>query len=93
VYSSGPFWGRIVDTRGPRIPLAFAFLFLFFGYTGIRHFYDAGVAEGSTLSSFSLGLLIVCSFMTGAGGNAGFTGAINSTAKSFPDKAVCLSLV
>jgi hypothetical protein len=31
--------------------------------------------------------------MTGAGGNAGFTGAINSTAKSFPDKAVCLSLV
>ncbi|KAJ7916308.1 major facilitator superfamily domain-containing protein [Mycena leptocephala] len=87
VYSSGPFWGRIVDTRGPRIPLAFAFLFLFFGYTGIRHFYDAGVAEGSTLSSFSLGLLIVCSFMTGAGGNAGFTGAINSTAKSFPDKA------
>ncbi|KAJ6544286.1 major facilitator superfamily domain-containing protein [Mycena capillaripes] len=87
VYSSGPFWGRIVDSRGPRIPLAFAFLFLFLGYTGIRHFYDAGVPEGSTLSSFSLGLLIACSFMTGTGGNAGFTGAVNSTAKSFPDKA------
>ncbi|KAF8173863.1 major facilitator superfamily domain-containing protein [Mycena galopus ATCC 62051] len=87
VYSSGPFWGRIVDSRGPRIPLAFAFVFLFFGYTGIRHFYDVGVEGGSTLSSFSLGLLIACSFMTGTGGNAGFTGAINSTAKSFPDKA------
>ncbi|KAJ7166002.1 major facilitator superfamily domain-containing protein [Mycena filopes] len=87
VYSSGPFWGRIVDARGPRIPLAFSFAFLFLGYTGIRHFYDAGVPEGSTVSSFSMALLIACSFMTGAGGNAGFTGAVNSTAKSFPDKA------
>ncbi|KAJ7149060.1 major facilitator superfamily domain-containing protein [Mycena crocata] len=87
VYSSGPFWGRIVDSRGPRIPLAFSFFFLFFGYTGIRHFYDAGVPDDSTISSLSMGLLIACSFMTGAGGNAGFTGAVNSTAKSFPDKA------
>ncbi|KAJ6606619.1 major facilitator superfamily domain-containing protein [Mycena vulgaris] len=87
VYSSGPFWGRIVDTRGPRIPLAFSFFFLFLGYTGIRHFYDTGVPAGSTLSNFNMGLLVACSFMTGAGGNAGFTGAINSTAKSFPDKA------
>lgn len=88
VYSSGPFWGRIVDSRGPRIPLSFAFVFLFFGYTGIRHFYNVGVENGATVSSLSLALLIACSFMTGTGGNAGFTGAINSTAKSFPDKAV-----
>ncbi|KAJ7070365.1 major facilitator superfamily domain-containing protein [Mycena belliarum] len=87
VYSSGPFWGRIVDARGPRIPLAFSFVFLFLGYTGIRHFYDAGVPPDSALSSLSMGLLIACSFMTGAGGNAGFTGAVNSTAKSFPDRA------
>ncbi|KAJ7039436.1 major facilitator superfamily domain-containing protein [Mycena alexandri] len=87
VYSSGPFWGRLVDVRGPRIPLGFSFAFLFLGYTGIRHFYDAGVPEGSTVSSLSMALLIACSFMTGAGGNAGFTGAVNSTAKSFPDKA------
>ncbi|KAF7364102.1 NmrA domain-containing protein [Mycena sanguinolenta] len=87
VYISAPFWGRIVDSQGPRIPLGFGFVFLFFGYTGIRHFYDVGVKGGSTLSSLSLGLLIACSFMTGAGGNAGFTGAVNSTAKSFPDKA------
>ncbi|KAF7331089.1 NmrA domain-containing protein [Mycena venus] len=87
VYISGPFWGRIVDSRGPRLPLAFAFVFLFFGYTGIRHFYDVGLEGDTTLSTFSLGLLIACSFMTGAGGNAAFTGAVNSTAKSFPDKA------
>ncbi|KAF7354639.1 NmrA domain-containing protein [Mycena sanguinolenta] len=87
VYSSGPFWGRIVDSRGPRIPLAFGFVFLFFGYTGIRHFYDVGVEGGPTVSSLSFGLLIACSFMTGTGGNASFTGAVNSTAKSFPDKA------
>ncbi|CAK5268448.1 unnamed protein product [Mycena citricolor] len=87
VYSSGPFWGRIVDSRGPRLPLAFAFVFLFSGYTGIRHFYDTGVPKGATLSDIGLALLIVCSFLTGAGGNAGFTGAVNSTAKSFPDRA------
>ncbi|KAF7322348.1 NmrA domain-containing protein [Mycena chlorophos] len=87
VYSSGPFWGRIVDTRGPRIPIALAFFFLFGGYTGIRHFYDAGVPAGTTISTFGLGLLIACSFMTGAGGNAAFTGAVNSTAKTFPDRA------
>ncbi|KAJ7476891.1 major facilitator superfamily domain-containing protein [Mycena galericulata] len=87
VYSSGPFWGRIVDSRGPRLPLGFAFVFLFLGYMGIRHFYDTGVAAGSSLPTFSLGLLIACSFMTGAGGNAGVMGAVNSTAKSFPDEA------
>ncbi|KAK7001642.1 NmrA domain-containing protein [Favolaschia claudopus] len=87
VYSSAPFWGRIVDSRGPRIPIFFGFIFLFFGYTGIRHFYNTGVDDGNTLSSLGLGLLIACSFMTGAGGNAAFTGAVNSTAKSFPDRA------
>ncbi|KAK7053757.1 NmrA domain-containing protein [Favolaschia claudopus] len=87
VYSSAPFWGRIVDSRGPRIPIFFGFIFLFFGYTGIRHFYNTGVDDGSTVSTLGLGLLIACSFMTGAGGNAAFTGAVNSTAKSFPDRA------
>ncbi|KAJ7647252.1 major facilitator superfamily domain-containing protein [Roridomyces roridus] len=87
VYASGPVWGRIVDARGPRIPLAFSFIFLLLGYTGIRHFYDAGVPEGTSLSSLGLALLIACSFMTGVGGNAGSSGAVNSTAKSFPDKA------
>jgi hypothetical protein len=29
--------------------------------------------------------------MTGSGGNGGLTGSVNSTAKTFPDKAVCSS--
>ncbi|KAJ7201068.1 major facilitator superfamily domain-containing protein [Mycena pura] len=87
VYISGPFWGRIVDSRGPRIPFAFAFVFLFLGYTGLRHFFDAGVPPGSSLSTLGLVLLVACNFMTGAGSNSGFTGAVNSTAKTFPDKA------
>ncbi|KAJ6451837.1 major facilitator superfamily domain-containing protein [Mycena vitilis] len=87
LYSTGPLWGRIVDTRGPRIPLALSFVFLLFGYTGIRFFFDAGVVEGSTLSSISMVLLVACSFMTGAGGHASFAGALNSTAKTFPHQS------
>ncbi|KAJ7165628.1 major facilitator superfamily domain-containing protein [Mycena crocata] len=87
VYVCGPLSGRVVDARGPRILFALSLVFLFLGYTGIRHFYDAGVPAASTLSGFSLALLVACSFLTGAGGDCGYTSAINSTAKSFPDKA------
>ncbi|EDQ99776.1 uncharacterized protein LACBIDRAFT_315269 [Laccaria bicolor S238N-H82] len=45
VYASGPIWGRIVDRRGPRILLACGFMFLFGGYSGIRHLYDEGVPD------------------------------------------------
>ncbi|KAH7916644.1 major facilitator superfamily domain-containing protein [Hygrophoropsis aurantiaca] len=85
VYSSGPVWGRILDAKGSRIPLAGAFICLLFGYFGIRHIFDAGADP--YLSSLSLGVLIICSFMTGLGGNAGLGAAINTTAKSFPDSA------
>ncbi|KAG6897161.1 hypothetical protein C0992_003667 [Termitomyces sp. T32_za158] len=87
VYSSGPIWGRIVDTYGPRIPMVLAFVLLLLGYSGIKLIYDAGVPENSdTISLFTSCVLILCGFMTGAGGNAGLTGAVNSTAKTFPDK-------
>ncbi|THU96907.1 MFS general substrate transporter [Dendrothele bispora CBS 962.96] len=86
VYLSGPFWGSIVDKRGPRIPLLSAFLLLLIGYSGIRLIYDGGIPESSqSLPTILLGLLIMFSFMTGMGGNAGLASAINSTAKSFPD--------
>ncbi|KAF8075789.1 major facilitator superfamily domain-containing protein [Lyophyllum atratum] len=88
VYSSGPIWGRIVDLRGPRILLASAFVLLLSGYSGIRYIFDSGIPTSSTtLSTLSFCVLVVCGFMTGAGGNAGLTSAVNSTAKSFPDKA------
>ncbi|KAG6828069.1 hypothetical protein H0H92_009371 [Tricholoma furcatifolium] len=88
VYSSGPLWGRIVDLRGPRILMTAAFLLLLAGYSGIRHIYDSGLPEtATTISTLTSVMLVICGFMTGSGGNAGLTGAVNSTAKTFPDKA------
>ncbi|KAF8959541.1 MFS general substrate transporter [Flammula alnicola] len=88
VYSSGPIWGKIVDSRGPRILLACAFVFLLGGYSGIRYLYDAGLLDGIvSLSTIGVGILVMFSFMTGAGGNAGLVSSVNATAKTFPDKA------
>lgn len=90
VYFSGPLWGRIVDSRGPRPLLISSFALLLAGYFGIRSLYDSGPGSESAtpLSTFKYVLLVACGLMTGAGGNAGLTGAINSTAKTFPDRAV-----
>ena len=95
MYISGPIFGKIVDKRGPRIPLACAFTFLLTGYLGMRHFYDAGLLDGVThISPASLIVLSFCSLLTGAGGSGGLSGAVNSTAKTFPDTAVgCFSKV
>ncbi|EJD00756.1 MFS general substrate transporter [Fomitiporia mediterranea MF3/22] len=91
VYSTGPFWGRIVDRRGPRILLASAFALLLVGYSGIRYFYNnpdhAGAnADAERISHFAFAVMTLCSFFTGAGGNGGFTSAVNASAKSFPDE-------
>jgi len=89
VYSTGPIWGRIVDSRGPRILLAGAFLCLSIGYSGIRYLYDSGLPRNtSSLSIFGFCALVAFSLLTGAGGNAGLVSAVNSTAKTFPDQAV-----
>ncbi|KAF5364602.1 hypothetical protein D9758_005619 [Tetrapyrgos nigripes] len=86
VYLNGPLWGKVVDQRGPRIPLLSAFLLLLIGYSGIRFIYDGGVPESSKkLPTVLFAMLIAFSFMTGMGGNGGITSAINSTAKTFPD--------
>ncbi|EDR02388.1 uncharacterized protein LACBIDRAFT_309717 [Laccaria bicolor S238N-H82] len=84
---SGPVVGRIVDSRGPRILFVCAFLFLLGGYSGIRYIYDKGIPEDATsLSAFSFSLLILFGFMTGAGNHCGITGALNTIAKTFPDR-------
>ncbi|KAF8890415.1 major facilitator superfamily domain-containing protein [Infundibulicybe gibba] len=90
VYSSGPVWGRIVDTRGPRLLLALSFIFLFSGYSGIRYLFNSGLPDSNantTLSTFRFCILVACSYLTGAGGNGGLTSSVNSTAKTFPDRA------
>jgi hypothetical protein len=58
------------------------------GYLGIRAVYDAGLPEGETLPTWRLGVLIACSFMSGIGGNGGLAAALNTAAKSFPDRSV-----
>lgn len=79
-----------MDTRGPRLLLALAFVTLLVGYNGIRHFYDAGLPDGAKdLSAWAFGTLVLCGFLTGIGGNGGLASAMNATAKSFPDGAVC----
>jgi MFS family permease len=98
VYATAPFWGRIADHRGPRILLAIGFVGLLVGYSGIRWAYDAGLPtiknpQGETITgslpSSHLYLLILCGFLSGAGGNGGLVASVNTTAKSFPDSAVC----
>ncbi|KAI9466659.1 major facilitator superfamily domain-containing protein [Lactarius psammicola] len=95
MYTSGLFWGRVGDARGPRPLLVGAFIFLLTGYSGIRGLFDAGLGKAPELSQFRLVLLVMCSFFTGVGGNAGMMSAINATAKSFPDhiRAIVLGIV
>lgn len=88
VYSSGPYWGRIVDSRGPRILHICAFILLLAGYSGIQYIFDSGIPSGAkTISTFTFCLLVICGYMTGSGGNGGLTSSVNTTAKTFPDRA------
>ncbi|PPR04909.1 hypothetical protein CVT24_007153 [Panaeolus cyanescens] len=88
VYASGPIWGRIIDTRGPRIALACGFVFLLGGYYGIRSMYDGGLPDDALhISTLGFCWLVFFSFLTGSGGNGGLTSSVNSTAKTFPDHA------
>ena len=91
VNSAGPIWGRIVDSRGPRILLACSFVFLLSGYSGIKYLYDSGLKpDALSAPAITFYALHFCSFMTGVGSAGGFTSSVNSTAKTFPDRAVCI---
>ncbi|CAL1713245.1 unnamed protein product [Somion occarium] len=88
VYGTAPLWGKLVDSKGPRILLVIGFASLLSGYLGIRYFFDAGLPEGMTdLTIAGFCALVLCGFMTGIGGNGGLASAMNATAKSFPDRA------
>ncbi|KAI6035886.1 major facilitator superfamily domain-containing protein [Pisolithus marmoratus] len=95
VAASGPVWGRIVDSRGPKTLLAGAFMCSIVGYSGIMRMYDDGTGSGTSISSAHFALLITCSLITGLGANAGITAAVNTVAKSFPEsaRATTISLV
>ncbi|CED85214.1 Major facilitator superfamily domain, general substrate transporter [Phaffia rhodozyma] len=82
VYSVGPLWGLIVDSRGPKLNLLSAAVLLLVGYSGIRAFFIKAIPY---TGSGSLIILSLASFLTGAGSGAGLSGGLNSVAKSFPD--------
>ncbi|KAG6330721.1 hypothetical protein ID866_8366, partial [Astraeus odoratus] len=86
-YLSGPLWGRITDSRGPRIPLVAALACFFVGYAGIERMYDDGADDGTSISLLHYTLLVVCGLLTGLGATAGAAAAVNTTAKSFPASA------
>ena len=91
VYLTSPLWGHIVDARGPRPLLFSGFFLLLAGYSGIRFIFNAGIPPGAdTIPTSTFCALVVCKLMTGAGGNCGITSALNTSAKTFPDRAVCL---
>ena len=87
VYGTGPLWGRVVDTRGPRFLLAGAFFSLLIGYSGMRYLYNAAEGSGST-SQLTYFVLVLFSFLTGVGGTGGLSSAVNTTARSFPERRV-----
>ena len=90
VYSTAPFLGRVVDLKGPRGLLSAAFVLLLVGYLGIRQIFIDGGAKDGQLHEVGFWLLVICSYMTGVGGNGGLASAVNITAKSFPDRVVSL---
>jgi hypothetical protein len=80
-----------VDTRGPRILLACSFVSLLGGYSGIRYLYDSGLApDALSAPPIIFYALLFYSFLTGVGSAGGFASSVNSTAKTFPDRAVCI---
>ena len=86
---TNPLFGKIVDSRGPRILLVSAFLFLISGYLGMKSFYDSGLPpETKSLPNLTFFALILCSFLVGSGGSSAYTASVNSTAKTFPDTVV-----
>ena len=78
-----------MDSRGPRILLISAFLFLITGYLGIKSFYGSGLPpETKNLPNLIFFALVLCSFLVGLGGSSAYTASVNSTAKTFLDMVV-----
>ncbi|WWD21864.1 hypothetical protein CI109_106352 [Kwoniella shandongensis] len=92
VYTSGPVWGKMVDSRGQRLPLFLGGLCCLVGYFLVHSFYTRLIpirppySTSATPSNWRLSLLLFSMFLTGLGGSAGLTASVNAIAKSFPDK-------
>lgn len=69
-----------------------AFACCLIGYLTVRMFYDGTYTlptDTATTLTPAVVALTIFEFMTGVGGNASITAALNTTARSFPDRSVC----
>ncbi|ODN91358.1 hypothetical protein L198_05869 [Cryptococcus wingfieldii CBS 7118] len=92
VYTTGPLWGKIVDSRAMLIsssPLLTGGICCLLGYSLVHAFYTHSIpirsSSSSDISTPRLAFLMLSMFLTGAGGSAGLGSAVNAVAKSFPD--------
>jgi len=85
VYASAPFFGKLADSRGPRLSLALSFVLLSIGYLGIKGVYDLSEDNAEPVAGGTLFTLILFGLLSGIGSNAGYSAALNTVAKSFPN--------
>jgi len=88
VYASAPFVGKLADSRGPRLSLSLSFVLLLTGYLGIKGVYDASENNTEPAKAGTLLTLILFGLLSGIGSNAGYSAALNTVAKSFPNEIV-----
>ena len=88
VYGSAPFVGKLADSRGPRLSLTLSFALLLVGYLGIKGVYDASEGNTEPAGGGTLFTLIIFGLLSGIGSTAGYFAALNTVAKSFPNKIV-----
>ncbi|KAF9652133.1 MFS general substrate transporter [Thelephora ganbajun] len=86
VYASAPFLGKLADSRGPRLSMTLSFVLLLTGYLGTKGVYDASEGNTEPVKGGMLFTLILFGLLSGIGSDAGYSAALNTVAKSFPNK-------
>jgi hypothetical protein len=84
--------GKLTDSTGPRLALSLAFVLLLSGYLGIKAIYDASGDSPSPAGGGTLFALILFESLSGIGSDAGYSAALNTIVRSFPDKVVSSDL-